>query len=140
VLLCCCRSAVAGFADASSADISAAADSFILPAELDARTSSSLGIAAAAGGNELQAAVAEAAMQLVLDRGAAAAAMLRGLLHTADLITVAAGTGGRLLFITYNHMCIIFHCVNMNASRLLHTADLVIVAAGKGGWLPRNRL
>jgi hypothetical protein len=30
-------------------------------------------------------------MQLVVERGAAAAAALRGLLHTADLITVAAG-------------------------------------------------
>jgi hypothetical protein len=30
-------------------------------------------------------------MQLVLERGAAGAATLRGLLHTADLVTVMAG-------------------------------------------------
>jgi hypothetical protein len=88
-LLCC----TAGFGDAAAGSGNAVGDSFTLAADRDGRSSSSLtaAAAAAAGGGELQAAVAEAAMQLVLERGAAAAAMLRALLHTADLVTVAAG-------------------------------------------------
>jgi hypothetical protein len=87
-----CTFFAAGFAEAAAGSGSAA-DSFALPSDRDTRSSGSLRAAAAAagGGSELQAAVVEAAMQLVLERGAAAAASLRGLLHTADLITVAAG-------------------------------------------------
>lgn len=44
------------------------------------------------GGVDLQqGAAAEAAMQLVLVRANAAAAALRGVLHEADLVTLAAG-------------------------------------------------
>jgi hypothetical protein len=42
-------------------------------------------------------------MQLVLERGAAAAAMLRGMLHTADLITVTAGDSNMRLLLAQHY-------------------------------------